>query len=85
MQVIRDRAGGWTLLAIIIVGLWVGITLLPTLWHGYTLLAVPSFVGRAATVICLGGGLGLLPLLGRISDPLGRRATRTGGVVVARR
>ncbi|HEY2657672.1 MAG TPA: hypothetical protein VGI55_17945 [Solirubrobacteraceae bacterium] len=84
-RVIRDRAGGWTLLAIIIVGLWVGITLLPTLWHGYTLLAVPPFVGRAATVICLSGSLGLLPLLARISDPLGRRATETGEAVVARR
>ncbi len=80
LRVIRGRAGGWTLLAIVIVGLWVGITLLPTLWHGYTLLAVPSFLGRAATVICLGGSLGLLPVLERVGDPLGRRAAEAAAV-----
>ena len=38
---------------------WEGISLLPTLLHGYVLLAVPPLLGRLATVICLGGAIAL--------------------------
>jgi hypothetical protein len=34
--------------------------LLPTLWNGFVLAAVPAFVARAAAVLCLGSGAGLL-------------------------
>ena len=44
------------------VALWIGLELLPTLVHGFVLMAVPAFVARAAAVLCLGGSLGL-PLL----------------------
>ncbi len=34
--------------------------LIPTLFNGYVLLAVGPFLGRAATIICLGGAVALV-------------------------
>jgi hypothetical protein len=44
------------------VALWTGLVLVPTISHGYVLLAVPGFVARATVVLCLAGGAGLLLL-----------------------
>ncbi len=44
------------------VAFWIGVELLPTLWHGYVLTAGPPFVARVAAVICLGGCFALAPL-----------------------
>jgi hypothetical protein len=43
-----------------------GADLVPTLTHGYVLVAVPAFVVRAATILGLGCGGGLLLLLQRL-------------------
>jgi hypothetical protein len=51
------------------VALWTGLVLVPTLSHGYVLLAVPPFVARATTVLALSSGAGLLLLSLR---PMGR-------------
>lgn len=48
--------------------LWEGANLLATLFNGYVLLALPAFVVRAATVVCLGAGAGLLLFLFRLAD-----------------
>jgi hypothetical protein len=48
--------------------LWEGINLLATLFNGYVLLALPAFVVRTATVVCLGAGAGLLLFLFRLAD-----------------
>jgi hypothetical protein len=50
-----------TFFVIAAVAFWEGLTLLPTLLHGYVLLAVPPFIGRLATVICLGSAIAILP------------------------
>lgn len=56
------RAGPFFSFVIAILGIFEGAVLLPTLWNGYVLTAVPAFVARAAAVVCLGCSLGLLPL-----------------------
>lgn len=43
--------------------------LVPTLLHGYVLMAEPAFLARAAAVVCAGCGAGLLLLSLRIGDP----------------
>jgi len=84
-RVLRDRAGGLVLTATALLGGWLGLTLVPTLLHGYTLLAQPTFIARAATVICLGGAFALILWIVRIADPRGRRAiaAAAGAAVVA--
>lgn len=56
----RRRSLALTLSLIAVVGFWEGLTLLPTLLHGYVLLAVPPLVGRIATVLCIGGAIAVL-------------------------
>ncbi len=58
-RLIRDRAGVVTLCVIVIAALWEGITLIPTLFYGYVLLAVPATLGRLAAIACLGGAIAL--------------------------
>jgi hypothetical protein len=60
------------------VTLWTGLVLVPTLSHGYVLLAVPGFVARTTVVVCLASGAGLLLLslrmTGRAKPESGDRA-----------
>ena len=79
-RLIRRRHGYFFFFAVAIVALWEGIELIPTLLHGYVLMAVPAFPARSAAVLCLGAGIGLLVLafrLGGRPDPRisARRAT----------
>jgi hypothetical protein len=64
----RARPEYFFYFVIALVALWEGVLLIPTLLHGFVLLAVPAFVGRAATVLCLGCGMGLLLLGFRTAD-----------------
>jgi len=84
-RVARNRARGFTFLLISVAALWEGATLIPTLLHGYVLLAVPAFLGRLAAVICLGGGIALVLLAVRLfeaqddedlADPAGDEVAR---------
>jgi hypothetical protein len=59
-RVLRGRAGALTFFIVAVVGLWEAISLIPTLFNGYVLLAVPPFLGRLATIICLGGPIALV-------------------------
>lgn len=43
--------------------------LVPTLLHGYLLMAEPALLARAAAVVCAGCGAGLMLLTLRIGDP----------------
>ena len=47
---------------------WAGGVLVPTLLHGFVLIALPAFVARAVTVVCLASGAGLLVLVFRLFD-----------------
>jgi hypothetical protein len=75
----RARLGYFFCFLIALVALWEGLVLIPTLLNGFVLLAVPAFVARAATVVCLACGVGLLLLGFRIAEqpeasPAGRDA-----------
>lgn len=59
-RVLRNRAGSVTFFLVSIAGIWQALSLIPTLFNGYVLLAVPPFLGRLATIICLGGGIALI-------------------------
>jgi hypothetical protein len=58
-RTVRGRARAFAYCLIVVAALWEGITLIPTLLHGYVLLALPPFLGRLATVMCLGGAAAL--------------------------
>jgi hypothetical protein len=76
------RPGCFFLFVIFIASLWEDFELIPTLIHGYVLMAMPAFPIRAAAVLCLGAGAGLLLLVVRMADlpegslALSRRARR---------
>jgi hypothetical protein len=58
-RAVRDRVRAFAYCLIVVAALWEGITLIPTLLHGYVLLALPPFLGRLATVMCLAGAVAL--------------------------
>ena len=59
-RVVRGRAGALTYFLVSVVAIWESLALIPTLFNGYVLLAVGPFLGRAATIICLGGAVALV-------------------------
>jgi hypothetical protein len=61
------RPGYFFFLVVSVAALWQGAELIQTLLHGFVLAAVPAFVARAAAVICLGTGAGLLLMVFRLS------------------
>jgi hypothetical protein len=67
-RVLRIRDGYFRFLVIAFAALWEGIELIPALRHGFVLLALPAFVVRAATVVCLGCGVSLVVLAIRLAD-----------------
>lgn len=62
------RPGCFFLFVTCIASLWEDFELIPTLIHGYVLMAMPAFLTRAAAVLCLGAGAGLLLLVVRMAD-----------------
>jgi hypothetical protein len=72
----RSRRGYLFSFVVALVALWEGGLLIPTLLNGFVLVAVPAFVARVATVLCLGCGLGLLLLGFRIAEE--REASSAG-------
>src|SRR5207302_1501103 len=54
------------------------VTLLGTLVDGFVLMVLPAFVARAATVVCLGAGAGLLLLAFRLAERPDRARARVG-------
>jgi hypothetical protein len=66
-QVSTRRSGYLLLFVISLLALWQGVELVPTLTHGFALTAVPAFLARASTVLCLGSGISLLPFVFRLA------------------
>ncbi len=62
------RPGYFYFLVVAVAALWQGAELFPTLRNGFVLAAVPALVARAAAVLCLGTGAGLLLLVFRLSQ-----------------
>lgn len=75
-RVVARRPGYTTYFVIAFVAVWQGVGLLPTLADGFVLMAVPAFVARIATVLCLGCGVGLLLMTVRLAERPRRRAQR---------
>ena len=69
-RLLLGRTGYFTWFAIGFVAIWEGAKLIPTLLHGFVLAATPAFLTRAACVICLACGIGLLVVASSlIGDP----------------
>ncbi|MGH2859039.1 MAG: hypothetical protein ACRDMJ_16310 [Solirubrobacteraceae bacterium] len=51
---------------IAIVAIWQGLELMPVLWNGFVLIALPPTLARIAVVACLGAGIALLPVAIRL-------------------
>lgn len=67
-RVLFQQPGYFSYFAIAFLALWEGAQLIPTLLDGFVLAAVPAFVARAAAVVCLGCGVGLLLVAFRLVD-----------------
>jgi hypothetical protein len=67
-QVLRRDPTYFTYFAIAFVALWEGAQLIPTLVNGFVLAAGPAFAARAASVVCIGCGVGLLIIPSRLAD-----------------
>lgn len=65
--VLFSRSAWFLSFLIAIAALYLGLSLLPALLHGYVLLALPAFVARAATLLCLAGGSALLLVAVRLA------------------
>ena len=78
--VLSPARGYFTYFVIAFVALWQGAELIPTLLNGFVLIALPAFVARAATVLCLGAGAGAAAA--RV--PLGRPGRGAAGPRVER-
>lgn len=73
-RVVSGRVGYFLLFTVFICSLMGDFELIPTLLHGYVLMALPAAVARAAATICAGCGAALLPLTVRLSaapEPVG--------------
>jgi hypothetical protein len=68
VRLLRHRSSGALLLVTTVLALWVGLTLLPVLTHGYALISLPLFLTRAITAALLGGAIALVPFCVRLLD-----------------
>ena len=72
------RSPGYFVCLLIGVGaIWAGGVLIPTLLDGFVLIALPAFLARTVTVLCLGSGAAPLLFVFRLSDLADRRSTRS--------
>ena len=67
-RVLLRRLGYFSVFVISAAAIWEGTQLVPTLLHGFVLAAVPGFLARAAAVVCLGCGAGLLVFVFRLAE-----------------
>ena len=67
-RVLFRAPGYFTCFLIGIAALWAGGEMVTTLLYGFVLLPLPAFSARLVTVLCLGTGAALLPLVFRLVD-----------------
>ncbi len=60
--------GYFTIFLIAAGAIWAGGVLIPTLLHGFVLIALPALLARTVTVVCLATGAGLVLLVLRLLD-----------------
>jgi hypothetical protein len=76
-HVLFGRPNYFSYFVISTVALWEGLNLLPTLLHPYVLVALPAFLARVTTVLCLGCGISILWPAFRLADHRKDRALQT--------
>ena len=81
VRLFLGRHGYFLLFLISFVALWAGGSLVPVLFHGFVLMAVPPFVARAAAVVCFGCGAGLFLIVLAMMDQSGSGGSRTSPLV----
>jgi hypothetical protein len=67
-RALLHRPGYFTCFLIGAGALWAGGVLVTTLLYGFVLIALPAFLARTVTVICLGSGAALVLLVFRLAD-----------------
>lgn len=67
-QALFRTPGYFACFLIAVAALWAGGEMVTTLLYGFVLLPLPAFSARLVTVLCLGTGAALLPLVFRLSD-----------------
>ena len=67
-RALLHRPGYFTCFLIGVGAIWAGGVLIPTLLHGFVLIALPAFLARTATVVCLGAGVALMLLVFRLAE-----------------
>ena len=77
-RALLHRPGYFSVFLIAVGALWAGGVLIPTLLNGFVLIALPAFLARAVTVICLATGAGLLLLAFRLLDHSDRDEAASG-------
>lgn len=69
-RILLGRVGYFLLFVVFICSLMGDFELIPTLLHGYVLIALPASVARGAAVVCAGCGAALLPMTIRRSQAM---------------
>jgi hypothetical protein len=67
-RLVLGRHGWFGFFLIALAAVWEGASLIGVLVHGFVLVALPPFVARAAVVVCLASGGGLLPVIFRLAE-----------------
>ncbi|MGH2888987.1 MAG: hypothetical protein ACRDNJ_05095, partial [Solirubrobacteraceae bacterium] len=65
-RVATRPTGPFAYCTIAIVAIWQGLELMPVLWNGFVLIALPSTLARIASTVCLAAGIALLPVAIRL-------------------
>jgi hypothetical protein len=82
-RVLARRSGFFLYFVIGLVALWQGLEMSPTLVNGFVLIPLPPFLARAAAVVALGAGAGLLVMGFRLFEAQGDPAAEEPGPVDA--
>lgn len=76
-RALLHRPGYFTVFLIAVGAIWAGGVLFSTLLHGFVLIALPAFLARTVTVVCLATAAGLLLLVLRLLDHADRDEERS--------
>ena len=78
-RALLHRPGYFSCFLIGVGAIWAGGVLIPTLLNGFVLIALPAFLARTATVVCLGTGAALMLLVFRLAEHAERGSSRSEG------
>ena len=83
-RLVRHRPGWFTFFLVAAAAIWEGATLISVLVDGFVLIALPAPVARGAVAVCLGAGVGLLPIVFALAErPARTRPARSPSPTVA--